>query len=563
MKNRFFLLTAVLILFSLPHYSADIVTYGMVNGTQRLVRNGKPILMLAGELHNSQSATLAPLESSVRTAKQMGMNSVIATVSWENLEPREGEFDYTEIDNILSMAEKYDMLLGICWFGSWKNGKSSYTPLWVKGDVKRFPRVRDAKGRNLNTISPFSNEACKSDANAFAKLMAHIKSRDTEGRVCVVQVNNEVGCFTDIDHGKTSLELFESAVPAQLTQYLKAHHKTLSPTLKKCWEENGSKTSGTWKQLFGDNFYAKEFFMAWYFAQYQEKIATSGKAVWPLPMYVNCWMAGDDDDPALGRFPNGGPRPLVYDIYKAAASHIDWLSDDIYENNFHKVATQFHRPENPIFIPEFQRKAGPAWYWFGEHNAMCFSPFGFEEVYDDDLFRGEYQLLNEILPTISQNQGTGRMRGFVRQEGVDAPDGTLDLHLGDYVFTVHYLKGERNAHGIIIQTGPTEFLVAGVGAYITFQAKKKNTICMIARTEELVFKEHKMETLYILNGDETADNEKLYLRGRSLDWGQNARPGEQPPIWEPSVQRMYWDVIENTRKVSGLYRISLYTIPVE
>ena len=27
------------------------------------------------------------------------------------------------------------------WLASWKNGMSSYAPVWVKQDTKRFPRV--------------------------------------------------------------------------------------------------------------------------------------------------------------------------------------------------------------------------------------------------------------------------------------------------------------------------------------------------------------------------------------------------------------------------------------
>ena len=34
-----------------------------------------------------------------------------------------------------------DVLI-VLWFGSWKNGMSSYVPLWVKQDCSRFPRTQ-------------------------------------------------------------------------------------------------------------------------------------------------------------------------------------------------------------------------------------------------------------------------------------------------------------------------------------------------------------------------------------------------------------------------------------
>ena len=59
------------------------------------------------------------------------LNSVLVSVSWEIIEPKEGIFDFTSVDELIRVARENDMKLGILWFGTWKNGLSPYAPVWV------------------------------------------------------------------------------------------------------------------------------------------------------------------------------------------------------------------------------------------------------------------------------------------------------------------------------------------------------------------------------------------------------------------------------------------------
>lgn len=546
--------------FSISSRAQDIPRLEKKDGVFRLMRNGKPFLMLSGELHNSTSSTAKALKPALKTARQMGMNSVIATVSWEQIEPKEGEFDFTEIDEILRLAGETDMPLGLIWFAGYKNGESSYAPLWVKQDTKRFPRCRDAKGRNTTTLSPMCEATMEADAKAFAKLMAHLREADTKRLVSIVQVENEMGAFIDIDHSPFSLQLYEGKVPEEVVNYIQKHEKTLSKRLGQQWNENGKKTKGNWKELFGDNDFTKQFFMAWAFARYADHVAEKGKKEYPLPMYVNCWLA--DENAKLGSYPNSGPRVLTFDIYKATAPHIDLLAPDVYVSNLREPFDAYTRPDNALFIPEVSRIAGPAYYAFGERNALCYAPFGFEECYDDPNLVGEYKVLGELLPSITEAQGTGKMHGFVRQEGIDQPDDSVSFQLGDYLFHVHYVKGEQNAHGLAIQTAKDEFLVAGVGGYITFQSKKEGEVCKIAYAEEVEKGENGWEPVFVLNGDETAHHNMLYLRGRMPlpDYNKDGIEVDAP-LYRPSYQRKDNPLWQNRYKVSGIYRIKLYTYP--
>jgi beta-galactosidase GanA len=111
--------------------------------------------MVAGELHNSSSSNLTYLAPIFPKLKEMGLNTVIASISWEQFEPQEGKFDYSLIDGIMSQARENNLKICILWFASWKNGLSTYTPLWVKKDSKRFFKLKQNNGSTGEVISAF------------------------------------------------------------------------------------------------------------------------------------------------------------------------------------------------------------------------------------------------------------------------------------------------------------------------------------------------------------------------------------------------------------------------
>ena len=125
------------------------------HGSWQLIVNGKPFIMLAGELHNSSASTTEYLNSLWTPLKTLNLNTVLAPIAWEQFEPQEGIFDYTLINNMIDGARKNGFKLSILWFGSWKNGESSYAPTWVKEDTKRFFRVKNVEGKEIETLSPF------------------------------------------------------------------------------------------------------------------------------------------------------------------------------------------------------------------------------------------------------------------------------------------------------------------------------------------------------------------------------------------------------------------------
>ncbi len=260
---------------NLPHLEQRGVTL-------QLVVDGKPFLMLAGELHNSSSSSLEYMKPIWPRLAAIPLNTVLTPISWELVEPADGKYDFTLIDGLLAQAREQRLRVVLLWLASWKNGMSSYAPVWVKQDTKRFPRVvlRNNEANILSTIAGFSDATRDADARAFAAVMQHIREVDIrEHTVVMMQVENEVGVLGDSrDHSSAAEQAFAAAVPPQLIEYLKVHRDTLDPELCELWRQQGEKTSGTWAQVFGDTPRADEIFMAWNYARYIQAVTTKGKA---------------------------------------------------------------------------------------------------------------------------------------------------------------------------------------------------------------------------------------------------------------------------------------------
>ncbi len=71
------------------------------------------------------------------------------------------------------------------------------------------------------------------------------------------------------------------------------------------------------------------------------------------------------------------------------------------------------------------------------------------------------------MPVIIENEGAGRMRGLIHYK-----DDSEQVDLAGYRLEVSY-RGESKGggYGLVIATGPDEFLVAGSGVSIHFAAR--------------------------------------------------------------------------------------------
>lgn len=50
------------------------------------------------------------------------VNTVLANVSWEDIEPIEGGFNFSKLDTLMQDARSHNLHLVLLWFGAFKNG---------------------------------------------------------------------------------------------------------------------------------------------------------------------------------------------------------------------------------------------------------------------------------------------------------------------------------------------------------------------------------------------------------------------------------------------------------
>ena len=480
----------------------------------QLIVDGKPWLALAGELHNSSSSTEKYMEPIWPRLKATNLNTVLAVVSWEQVEPQEGTFDFTVVDELLRGARKHDMKLMILWFGAWKNGITSYVPGWVQQDPQRFPLVRTKEGATLNILTTLGEETVKADARAYGEMMKHLAEVDRERTVLMIQVQNEVGLHGDTrDYHPKAVEAFNGPVPQALMDYLRANDGgRLLPELQTAWERAGHRASGTWEQVFGKGDYTDELFMAWHYARYLDAVAAAGKAVYPLPTFVNAWIV-QPEDKHPGDYPSGGPQAQNHDIWRAGAPNIDILAPDIYLPDFPGILQMYSRLGNPVFIPESTAGvagSANAFYAVGQLGAIGYSPFGIDGRVSDPVtepLTRAYATLGSLSELILEHQAAGTIRAaWLKRENPAIRETTHSLGNYDVKFA---LRTTRNSpvlpamgYGLAMLVGPDEYLVAGHEVEVTFQPKSGPGIAGLAKVQAGEVIDGEWVPSRWLNGDE-------------------------------------------------------------
>jgi hypothetical protein len=345
--------------------------------------DGKPTLLLGGQIHNSSSSSFESINESFAKAAQLNFNFVISPISWKQFEVEEGKFDFSLLAHQIKEAEKLSLKIVLIWFGAFKNAKSTYAPAWVRTDVQRFPRALNQPGGQPNdapTLSVFSQNLLEADRSAFCKLMQYLKSKDKKNTVVMVQIENEMG--------------------------LLGSSRDFSAEAETAWQRAG----------LPDDWQHHEKFMAEAFAKYTNAIAKAGKEIKTLPMYVNAWLGPQPGQTQAGQWPSGGPSALVLNDWKEHAPDIDILTPDIYQLEALEVMAQYHRPDNALFIPESRHVLGNLFWALGHHSAIGYSMFGAEDARLGNQMAKAYAVLNQAKQTISKAQAAGTIRAVLMRE---------------------------------------------------------------------------------------------------------------------------------------------------
>lgn len=535
---------ALLLLLPLSAFAADPAQHpapsiAHQDGRFALMVDGAPYFILGAQVNNS-SGWPAALQAVWPNAERMHLNTIEVPVYWEQIEPRPGQFDFSDVDAILDQTREHHLHLILLWFGTWKNGKMHYAPEWVKEDTAKYPRMITPEGRPIDVLSPNSPANLDADSTAFAALMKHLRERDsTEHTVVMMQVENESGSLGAVrDFSPMAQKQFDSAVPQGLVAAMGKKPGTWQP--------------GTWQQVFGDD--ADETFAAYSVARYIGQVAAAGKKEFDIPMYVNNWLKSPRAYPIQTvpgeDYPSGGPTENMLGVWKEAAPGIDILAPDIYVANsgrYRDVMKQFERPDNPLFVPEslgfgmFPGSSGYArnvFYALGD-GAIGFSPFGLDRARfpsasgaafsasDGALSDAalelttqadNYRLIGSMDRVVAAMEFAGKLKVAVEEPGIAQNEIDFPGWRALITYAPADVPGPRVASptsrlhvGRILaaQIGPNEFLVAGMDARVDFLTPIRvgrlagQKSMQYLRVEEGSYDGKTWKPTRIRNGDET------------------------------------------------------------
>ena len=539
---------------------------------KQLVVNGEPFLVLGASVHNSSMSSADFLKPGWKLIREDNINTISGAVTWEQIEPVEGEFNFSELDQVLQDARSNGLHLILHWFGSFKHGRCSCVPGWVKRDVHRFPRVkiRQAGDRtetaNALTIFGPQREALKAEKKAFEALMHHIKGVDEEhSTVIMVQVESEVGIRGDSRDGSASASAaFNASVPRsfvdKLLEDVESLHQTLRINLGGLIEIADSKELGSWPEVFGDSQQTDEIFMAYHLALYLEELAAAGHGIYPLPYYTDVTpklVAGSNAVPQTqnaeskgkqlefsaaggdvpGVYPSGIPVINVLDIWQLFAPSLDLIAPQqwsIAANSANTYIDYRHRTQ-PLFIPALRRDdvgAGNAWLALAA-DAIGVSYFGIDSVrveHGRNPFKKHYELLSKVSKIVLAAQTKPD-----QILGVHFPGGKIPLQvnlvMGEWSLCVEpaHVTGEPGtANGLVIQLeegNGSRFLLLGWGFQVSFKSTRPKAhftgILSFEEKDVVNATTGELKTIRLLNGDESRSGNYAVMPNENPDYGEN------------------------------------------
>ncbi len=472
--------------------------------------DGEPFFPIGGQTQNSSGYNEAEWTTAFDALALLHGNTLEIPVYWEQVEPEEGVFDFTQLDALIETARDRDVRLVLLWFGTWKNGNMEYVPDWVKTDPQRFKRVVSPTGQPVWVLSSHCAATFEADRRAFEALCRHLKAVDRDRRtVIALQIENEPGILgSDRDYGPEAQAVFDSSVPEELLTHLT---ESEDGPVYELWQSAGGRDTGSWSEIFGAA--AGELMTAWTIARYIDRLSEAGKAIYDLPMYLNVWLGENGWRIPGESYPSGGAVTKVLDLYKWATPHVDLVAPDIYigdAEGYDAICEAYARTDNPLFVPESAPGGSNPLRMFraiGLYDAVGYAFFAIERVIDEE---GEVRptlqpLVDSVrcvataVPLLLKYQGTGGIH-VVGQEAdlgdqyldLDAYRGRVEFGGGRLPFagkdwrhprphvTVDQPPGTGPGRGLIVQVDRHEFYLVGANYRLHLRPKSSPTEHLVA-----------------------------------------------------------------------------------
>jgi hypothetical protein len=429
------------------------------DGRRTLLVDGEPFVILSLQWDCDSCFSREDMDPLFPHARAMGCNAAALLLYWKEIEPAPGQWDFRMLDHRIEQARASGLRIVLVWFGAYKNACLNYAPDWVKRDAARFRRARTRDGVDLPNIAcPTCRATRESDREALEQVFRRLREVDGDRHTVILfQMENETGLLgTDRCH---------------------------------CPECEAAFAAGRWAEREGER--AAEAFSAHSIATFLDGLAADVKAITPLPVYINCWLASRSRAAVPGReYPSGGPVGRVLDVYRETLRHVDFVSPDIYAHGFRDFdafCRMYTWPGNPLYVAEHSSGPGSraeknVFYAVGDHGAIGFDPWAIDRAHPDQYasplvhpldgrwsdeayrLRDSYTVIRDAMIPIAEAQGTERLRTFVQEEGEKA----ALLDLGDVRVEVAYHHRDEAARGMVVRTGPDEIVVLGMGVTVGF-----------------------------------------------------------------------------------------------
>jgi hypothetical protein len=272
-------------------------------------------------------------------------------------------------------------------------------------------------------------------------------------------------------------------------------------------------------------------FQLYHQAKYINEIVAAGKAIFPIPYYINVWIdypapqtpQRQIEMPGIG-YPSGGPVQRMVGLWRVLAPSIDMIGPDIYSDDsqfYQETMRAYQRPDNPLWIPETGRgdSFGKFFFYALGSGAIGFSPFGVDEsgwnILGNEPWKAHpsnFALIGPMSREIAQLEFEGKLKAAVEEPG----HATQEVDFGAWQATIAFgfpqpdgrrAPGTKDAHGaaLVAQLGPDEFLVTGVDASISFHLPGKLPWMrsQLISAEQGVYENGVWKRLRLWNGDES------------------------------------------------------------
>lgn len=177
------------------------------NNRTYLEVDGKPFPLLGAQIRldallNCDKMNINEIEDYFKKAQELGVNCVQIPISWNMIESKEEKYDFSIVNSILQLSNKYDLKIELLWFSTNMVGDSfTYlTPQYVLQNYqKRFSRNDEGSFWNYYgyqyTMILDDSWVLEREIKAITTLFNHIRYWDSQNGnkhpVITAQIHNE------------------------------------------------------------------------------------------------------------------------------------------------------------------------------------------------------------------------------------------------------------------------------------------------------------------------------------------------------------------------------------